>query len=198
MDCSIVGSTLANMPIKSGGWRLGNDTATVYECFNLAACTSADGPSANATVSSRRQLVGSSDQAAETFGDALCALGHTGFLCGACKANFHGYSDATLCEECAGDIGLAFAPAIALVTVLVIALIVYCRRGSIGVSIEDIEAVAEGGVQGALEGKLDEQVAEAEDGAAATGRLGKGMSAVLRAIGRLQKFSVKFKILLSL
>ena len=50
MDCSIPGVTLANMPIKPGGWRMGNGTSTVYECFNPLACVGAAGPSSSANA----------------------------------------------------------------------------------------------------------------------------------------------------
>ena len=95
MDCSIPGITLANMPIKPGGWRMSNATSSVYECFNPDACVGNPGVmGSNATQSRRRLSAGdgrrlSAGDGVSTAGDALCALGHTGFLCGTCLENWY-------------------------------------------------------------------------------------------------------------
>ena len=81
MDCSIPGITIANMPIKLGGWRLSNATSTVYECFNPGACVGNPGVAGSNATQRRRLDAGAS---ASTAGDALCAPGHMGFLCGTC------------------------------------------------------------------------------------------------------------------
>ena len=87
MDCSIPGITLANMPIRPGGWRLSNTTSTVHKCFNPDACVGNPGMlGSNATQIRRRLSVGDS---VSTAGDALCAPGHTGFLCGTCFDNWY-------------------------------------------------------------------------------------------------------------
>ena len=87
MDCSIPGITLANMPIRPGGWRLSNTTSTVHKCFNPDACVGNPGVlGSNATQSRRRLSVGDS---VSTAGDALCAPGHTGFLCGTCLDSWY-------------------------------------------------------------------------------------------------------------
>ena len=82
MDCSITGITLANMPIKPGGWRLSNATSTVYVCFNPDACVGIAVAAGSNASQSRRRL--SSGASPSTAGNALCAPGHTGFLCGTC------------------------------------------------------------------------------------------------------------------
>ena len=115
------------MPIKSGGWRLGNDTATVYECFNPDACVP---PDDNRTGSaSRRRLTVLSD--VTTAGDNLCAPGHTGFLCATCQDNWYGYDDLTLCTECEGNIVLGFVPFIILAIVIIVGLIIYCKYAAV-------------------------------------------------------------------
>ena len=85
MDCSIPGITLANMPIKRGGWRLSNTTSTVYECFNPDACVG-NPVVVGSNATQRRRL--SAGASTSTAGNTLCAPGHTGFLCGACVADW--------------------------------------------------------------------------------------------------------------
>lgn len=80
MDCTIVGLTLANMPIKPGGWRLSNNSEIVHECFNPLACAGATGPNGTiASPSTRRRRLAAGE--ISTAGDSLCAEGHRGFLC---------------------------------------------------------------------------------------------------------------------
>ena len=129
MDCSVEGITVANMPIKRGGWRLSNSSSTVYTCFNKAACVGAGRPLANTTTSGRR-LGAILD--VSTAGDALCAPGHTGFLCGTCLDQWYGYKDDALCTKCEGNIAQGFAPLIVAIAVLALAVpvrIVIKRRG---------------------------------------------------------------------
>ena len=83
MDCSTLGITLANMPIKPGGWRLRNTTSIVYECFNPDACN--PGVAGSNTTQRRRLSAGASTS---TAGDDLCAPGHKGFLCGTCVTDW--------------------------------------------------------------------------------------------------------------
>ena len=80
MDCSVPGVTIANMPIKIGGWRVSNTTATVYPCFLPSACVGADGPLGNGSAASSAGRRLAPSQELSTAGDALCAPGHTGFL----------------------------------------------------------------------------------------------------------------------
>ena len=87
MDCSIVGVTLANMPIKPGGWRLSNTTSIVHECFNPDVCVGNPGVAGSNATQRRRLSAGASTS---TAGDALCAPGHSGFLCGTCVAGWCG------------------------------------------------------------------------------------------------------------
>ena len=166
MDCSQPGTTLANMPIKAGGWRIGNGTATVYTCFNPDACVgAAGGPNAadntTAGASSRRRLAASLSLG--TFGDALCAEGHSGFLCGACVEGFYGYSDAKVCTACGGNMALSFVPLIILLLAALLALVVFMRGGDITGGI-DVEGVMKGdGLQAALEEKMQEKMEEQAD-----------------------------------
>ena len=86
MDCSIPGITVATMPIRSGAWRMSNDTTRVYSCFNPGACDPAVTTADNATR--RRRLDTAAQGGSSTAGDALCAPGHTGFLCGTCAPDW--------------------------------------------------------------------------------------------------------------
>ena len=132
LDCSTPGVTVANMPIATGAWRVSNTSTQVLECFNKAACVGAAGPAAaaaNATAASRRQLIGGTNAASlavsgSTAGDALCAAGHTGILCGACLDGHYGYKDDALCTECEGNIALGFAPLIIAVVLIALAALV--------------------------------------------------------------------------
>ena len=85
MDCSIPGITLANMPIKPGGWRLSNSTSIVRECFNPDACVGNPGVAGSNATQRRRLSAGASTS---TAGDDLCAPGHAGFLCGTCGTDW--------------------------------------------------------------------------------------------------------------
>ena len=215
MDCSIPGVTLANMPIKPGGWRVGNDTTDIVECFNLLACTgnkgilatleepSSDGnTTANATSSRRRRRL-SASEVESTFGDALCAPGHTGMLCGSCKPNWYGYGDQKLCVECVGEtIGAGFIPLVVLIGLLVVAMVIHSIRKS-GIN---VETALEGGMSEAINEKAAEKAEEAKEklgGLVASNdeapKAGKAGCA-LRLVGKVQAFvaGTKFKILISL
>ena len=184
MDCSIPGITLANMPIKEGGWRLSNDTSKVYDCFNQQAC--------NATIGKRRRLVFSAE--ASTAGDALCAPGHTGFLCGTCADQYHGYSDATLCQPCASSMGTGFIPlAIALLVVLLL-VIFYCKHSN-GAGLADaVDTIVNGEVKDAMLEKAEEKAGEAM----ADLEKSEKQTFAMRVVRRLAKFGPKLKILISL
>ena len=216
MDCSQPGTTLANMPIKAGGWRIGNGTATVYTCFNPDACVGAAGPAAavgntTGSVSRRRRLVTApSPLELGTFGDSLCAPGHTGFLCGACVEGFYGYSDSKTCTACSGNMALSFVPLIILLLVALIALIVFWKGGDVTGGI-DVENVMKGdGLQAALEEKMNEKMQEQADALAdrvdetvqqvkASGGLkAKAVAIGAKVVTRAQKLGTKLKILLSL
>ena len=204
MDCSVVGSTIANMKVKPGGWRLGNDTAVVHECFNPAACDPANNDVAaeeNATTTRRsRRLEG---QLPETFGDHLCARGHTGFLCGTCAANWQGYSDEKLCSPCSGSMALSFVPFGLLVLAAVISFVVFIRGGSVAGGI-DLHTAFDDGLQAAVQEKAQEKFDEkleqqaSDEAPKPVSKQGKAVSFGIRAIGKVQKFRTKAKILLAL
>jgi hypothetical protein len=214
MDCSVPGVTVANMPIKAGVWRLSNSTVTIEECFNLAACAGnlgiaalATAPPTNASNTTNTSVVAAAVgrrlsnmvDIEETYGEALCTPGHTGALCGTCKANWHGYSDQKLCTECpkGGEFLSLFLPLIILLVLLLVALLVYKKFGTMGLS---AEAVLEGGLKEAAKEAAKEAVAERLDNAVAANdqKEGKKQNILLTIISRLMKFSVKFKILISL
>ena len=238
MDCSIPGITLANMPIKRGGWRLSNTTSTVYECFNPDACAGNPGAAGSNATQRRRLSAGASTS---TAGDNLCSLGHTGFLCGACVANWcgaphacppvslpsnrgwrgplftshmlrflhehdnrYGYKDGQLCSECAGNTGLAFVPGAVLLVAVIISIIIFCRGGGEVVS---METALDSGLTAALEEKAlekrDEATAEAMDAVESRAKAAPNAECdikhrVAKLVSRAAKFSVKFKILVSL
>lgn len=201
MDCSIPGVTLANMPIKQGGWRLGNDTAIVHECFNAAACVGAPsgaGPTLSATASRGRRMDGASGS---TAGDALCAPGHTGFLCGTCVDNWHGYSDATLCVACAEGTVLGYVPLILFGIALLAIIVVFCKQGALRANMSTIEAVVDDGVAATVQAKAEEELAQKAEKMVEVGTVAGASerpSLTVRAISRLQKWGPKFKIAVSL
>ena len=159
MDCSIPGITLVNMAINKGGWRLSNDTSTIYECFNKEAC--AGNPGILTTVNSTRRRLNTGTDVS-TAGDALCAVGHTGFLCGMCKAGYHGYSDNTLCQDCASSMGIGFVPLIILIVLGLLALTLYCKVINIQTAIGHAEKAFEEGfvnaIKGCIERKADKKM----------------------------------------
>ena len=184
MDCSIPGITLANMPIKEGGWRLSNDTSKVYGCFNQQAC--------NATIGKRRRLVFSAE--ASTAGDALCAPGHTGFLCGTCADQYHGYSDTTLCQPCASSMVTGFIPlAIALLVVLLL-VIFYCKHSKGAGLAETVDTIVKGKVKDVMLEKAEEKSSEAM----ADLEKSEKQTFAMRVIRCLARFGPKAKILISL
>ena len=196
------------MPVKKGGWRFSNLSTAVVTCFNAAACTGAE---INATASQRRRLAATSD--GSTAGDALCAPGHTGFLCGQCQENWYGYKENTLCTACTGSLALAFVPLIVFGIAVILVLVAY-RKGKVkSLGGLNAEAVLKGGVTKALKDTAKKQVqrqitqgierektrrmvrTEEEEKRSLKDRL---VGCVLINIGRAQKMSVKFKILLTL
>lgn len=216
MDCSVPGVTVANMPIKAGVWRLSNSTVTIEECFNLLACAgnlgiAAPAPALPTNASNTTNTTNTSvvEAAAgrrlsvavveETYGEALCAPGHTGALCGTCKANWHGYTDQKLCTECpeGGEFLSLFLPLIVLLVLLLVALLVYKKFGTMGLS---AEAVLEGGLTQAAKDAAKEAVALKLNNAVAANdqKEGEKKNILLTIISRVMKFSVKFKILISL
>ena len=212
MDCSIPGITLANMPIKPGGWRLNNASSMVYECFNPDACTGNAGVAGSNATQIRRQLSLGAD--ISTAGNDLCAPGHTGFLCGACIEDWYGYKDDKLCSECEGNTALAFVPLILLVVAALLASLAWLKGGSL----INFETLMEGGAQEAIEeaveakreealAKIEEsqdRLAAVEDQAPLTKKQ-KRLSMVLKVVSVgnkvvtfIQKSKTKIKILISL
>lgn len=205
MICSIPGVTLDNMPVKAGGWRLNGNTFNIIKCLNPLACvgnkgilktlipaTNADANATNATVN-RRQL--SSQPIIPTYeseitaADALCAEGHTGFLCGACAADNHGYSDSTPCVACEGSIVAGFIPLILLLLAAVAALIINKKYGSLGISVESVmKDGVESTVKAKMKSKLDDEIKNAE-----SGKSKSKSGLVLRFLGKLQKGQKKVK-----
>ena len=129
MDCSVPGVTVANMPIQPGGWRISNDTSIVHKCFNWKACVGNPGIRATVNSTTRRRLAAAGTEAS-TAGDALCAIGHTGFLCGTCAAQCHGYSDTALCQACASSMGTGFLPLLIFLLAVLILIAITCKSKS--------------------------------------------------------------------
>ena len=205
MDCSIPGVTVANMPIKSGGWRYSDDTVNIIQCFNPNACAGNPGIAAapanetdNATASdtspARRRRLSTDGNETRTFGDELCRVGHTGFLCGQCKDNYHGYKDDAECEECGGSIIMSSLPLIALVVIILLALLLKWRMGmAVGIN---LETALEGGLQEAVVEKIDEKQAEVMEAVEARSNdKAAKPNKLVALLARMQKFQVKFKIL---
>lgn len=236
MDCSIPGVTLANMPIKAGGWRLTGNTSNVITCLNPSACAGNQGilktinePTTNATVNDSTATASSStannrrkardgagldsppsqsptpsppppslsqptpSQPDVTAADALCAKGHTGFLCGVCAAAHHGYSDSTPCVACAGSIVAGFIPIGLVLVGLVIAFVLYKKYGSLGIS---VESLVKDGVESTVKAKMKEKMKEKMDSEIKQAESGKSKTKaglVLRCIGKLQLCQKKFK-----
>ena len=198
MDCSIVGNTLAELPILPGGWRFSPESTVIWTCHNEAACDNTLVVQATATNSTRRRL-----QSTPTFGDALCAEGHRGFLCGTCIENWHGYSDSQVCSECGGSLALAFMPLVLIILALVGATIAFIRTGEM---VLDAGTLIDGGTQSALKAKAEElfqnQVeAVAEENAEEKPHKGCKENTrwfMFTLVGKVQNFTTKLKILLSL
>jgi len=202
MDCSRPGITVANMPIMRGGWRMSNATSTVYACFNPQACAGSMNASADST--SGRRLSAAS---ASTSGDALCAAGHAGFLCGSCVENWYGYTDSALCTECAStSMGRASLPLIFLVIIVILALVVFCRGGNLTCGVDLTMAMKEGfseTVQERASGAVEKKAVEetlTDDGSRferAKTRKERASSLGLKVVAKGATFGVKLKILLS-
>ena len=152
----------------------------IQECFNSEACSGADntedgserrrrlmmsgGTSGLLSVfsSSGRLLEAEDDDPAAnaTYGEALCAEGHTGLLCSVCVRTpvaYQGGGDNTLCTRCeGGSLALAFVPFILFVIFLILILIMFCRIGSgkdDGTSSGFVQASAENITASASDGK---------------------------------------------
>ena len=116
----------------------------------------------------------------------------------------YGYKDTEVCTECAGNMGLAFVPGAFLLVAVIIAIIIFCRGGG---EVVNMETVLEGGSTAALKAKAlekgDETTAEAimaveSRAAAAPNAKWDIKNRLAKLISRVAKFSVKFKILVSL
>ena len=92
MDCSDVGSTIAELKLKPHWWRLSPNSAEVYLCERYGACndTRADGGNATATLRSGINGTG-------------CRDGHRGPLCSVCEAGWAKSYDG-LCEQCTDEV----------------------------------------------------------------------------------------------
>ena len=206
MDCSVPGVTVVNMPINPGGWRYSDSTVNIIECFNPEACAGNLGIAAapanetgNATAGdtspARRRRLSTDGNETRTFGDVLCRPGHTGFLCGQCKDNFHGYKDDATCSECGGSLIMSSLPLIALVVGILLVLLLKWRMGSTGIN---LETALEGGLEEAVKEKMDEKSTAALE--VVQGKIDANANAAKPSklaglVVRMQKFQVKFKIL---
>ena len=118
--------------------------------------------------------------------------------------NRYGYKDVQVCSECAGNMGLAFVPGAFLLVAVIIAIIIFCRGGG---EVVNVETAMDGGLTSALEEKALEkgEEATAEAMVAVESRAAAAPNAkcdikrwLAKSISRIAKFSVKFKILISL
>ena len=182
VDCSQPGAKRNALAVKPGYWRATIDTEMewIQECFNSEACSGADntedgserrrrlmmsgGASGLLSVfsSSGRLLEAEDDDPAAnaTYGEALCAEGHTGLLCSVCVRTpvaYQGGGDNMLCTRCkGGSLALAFVPFILFVIFLILILIMFCRIGSgkdDGTSSGFVQASAENITASASDGK---------------------------------------------
>mgnify|MGYP006936382134 CR=1 FL=1 len=118
--------------------------------------------------------------------------------------NRYGCKDMQLCSECAGNMGLAFVPGAFLLVAVIIAIIIFCRGGG---EVVNMETAMDGGLTAALEEKALEKGEEttAEAMMAVESRAAAAPNAkcdiknwLAKLVSRVAKFSVKFKILISL
>lgn len=82
IDCTIPGIELGNLPVKAAYWRSYNESADIRPCYTAAACKGFE--TRNKTDGRRLAAFDVATQEidpASTFGDGLCADGHTGAFC---------------------------------------------------------------------------------------------------------------------
>jgi hypothetical protein len=79
-DCSIVGSTLATLPLTAGFWRASDATTDVRECWLAAACvgTVHDTTAATTAAGASRHTTGSMLAALHFDDNTYCATGYKG------------------------------------------------------------------------------------------------------------------------
>ena len=104
LDCSSSGRTLANLPIKPGGYRFDETTEIVRECImGERAC-----PGGNST------------------GNALCARGYEGPLCAVCSEDFI-LGRGNTCIECASSSAIvSVSVPLAILAVLIVFVVLAC------------------------------------------------------------------------
>lgn len=158
------------------------------------------------------QSIGVTYRSEATYADALCALGQTGPLCSVCETGWYGGSDNQLCVACEGNLGLAFVPMTIFIILLLICVVVFCRRGQnesdLAAFVENAQNVATDGVSATAKAAAEAQAAAvviAEVDAAK--QKGEGGEASLKDKAllftaavhkKVQDFMPKVKIIISL
>ena len=154
MDCLTAGSELSELKLLPGFWRGRNTTnELITRCFNPAACIGAQ--TANATSVRRRLALGAPGATvvvvpSSTFGDGLCAAGHTGPFCFVCADGYIGGNEKELCAECGGNMAYTIFVGVVVVILLVAAIVLFIRAGSqLGDAVDLAKAAAKAGKKGA-------------------------------------------------
>ena len=88
------GSTLEDLALENGYWRISADSTDILECRMPDACAG----SSNAD----RRLTAEGGSA--SYGDRYCSSGYTGPLCGVCDDDHYHQKESSSCAKCKNDV----------------------------------------------------------------------------------------------
>ncbi|GMI16870.1 hypothetical protein TrLO_g1700 [Triparma laevis f. longispina] len=112
-DCSMIGLTLATLPLKDGFWRRAPDNHNIVECENLESCT-------------------------HSSNHERCAEGHTGPICSVCMDGYNKDS-VRICESCAStSVSIGFYVLLVILGITTLYLVLRKIFGKENLSISNV------------------------------------------------------------
>ena len=98
------GSTLEDLALENGYWRISADSTDILECRMPDACAGSSNvtDAVGATGDADRRLTAEGGSA--SYGDRYCSSGYTGPLCGVCDDDHYHQKESSSCAKCKNDV----------------------------------------------------------------------------------------------
>ena len=98
------GSTLEDLALENGYWRISADSTDILECRMPDACAGSSNvtDAVGATGDADRRLTAEGGSA--SYGDRYCSSGYTGPLCGVCDDDHYHQRESSSCAKCKNDV----------------------------------------------------------------------------------------------
>lgn len=97
------GSTLEDLALENGYWRISADSTDILECRMPDACAGSSNvtDAVGATGDADRRLT--AEGGSSPYGDRYCSSGYTGPLCGVCDDDHYHQKESSSCAKCKND-----------------------------------------------------------------------------------------------